>query len=533
MNSVSSSVYFGGRFVRSIRPLIALGLVVSALACKSTERATARADASTSAVAPGPPPPDVAGPPADALTSGTGLASKVLTTGTGTAHPVLNDSVKVTFAGWTPDGAPFLSGDDVTFHLARAIPGWAEAIQQMVVGEKRRLWVPPKLAYQGRRDAPLGRVVFDLQLLEIIPGPQAPPDLRAPPADAMRLQDGLATRVVAAGRGKVHPAINDIVTLSFASWTTDGAPFLRAEQVPVTVGRSIPGWREALPLMVAGEKRRLWLPPALAYDGQKNAPTGLVVFDLELIDITQGPKAPSYVWNAPEDARTSKDGLASKVVVPGQGRVHPRLNDGVRVHFTAWDRDGRLKDASGATPDVRPVSKEFRGWAEGLQQMVVGETRILWIPASLEPELGPGAPPPSDMTLLVELVEILAPPKTPPDVRGPPRKAIIERDGLASKVLAKGTGTSHPDRSTSVTLHYAGWTTDGKLFSTSYTSGKPVTVSVGDSIPGWTEALELMVEGEKRRVWIPKQLANKGRDGPKGMLVFDIELLKIVRDDPL
>jgi peptidylprolyl isomerase len=46
-------------------------------------------------------------------------------------------------------------------------------------------------------------------------------------------------------------------------------------------------------------------------------------------------------------------------------------------------------------------------------------------------------------------------------------------------------------------------------------------------IPGWTEGVQLMVEGEKRRFWIPEELAYKGKEGPQGMLVFDIDLIEI------
>jgi len=104
----------------------------------------------------------------------------------------------------------------------------------------------------------------------------------------------------------------------------------------------------------------------------------------------------------------------------------------------------------------------------------------------------------------------------------------VEKDGLATKVLTKGTGTIHPTPTNSVTVNYAGWTTDGKMFDSSYTRGEPATFSVNGVIPGWTEALQLMVEGEKRRIWIPEQLAYKGKPGaPAGMLVFEVELLKI------
>ena len=59
--------------------------------------------------------------------------------------------------------------------------------------------------------------------------------------------------------------------------------------------------------------------------------------------------------------------------------------------------------------------------------------------------------------------------------------------------------------------------------------GEPSSFPLGGVIKGWTEGLQLMVEGEKRRFWIPEKLAYKGRKGsPAGMLVFDVELLEIL-----
>jgi peptidylprolyl isomerase len=77
-------------------------------------------------------------------------------------------------------------------------------------------------------------------------------------------------------------------------------------------------------------------------------------------------------------------------------------------------------------------------------------------------------------------------------------------------------------------VHYSGWTTDGKLFDSSVIRGMPITFPLDGVIPGWTEGVQLMDEGEKSRFWIPEELAYKGqRDKPQGMLVFDIELVKI------
>ena len=115
----------------------------------------------------------------------------------------------------------------------------------------------------------------------------------------------------------------------------------------------------------------------------------------------------------------------------------------------------------------------------------------------------------------------------PSDVAAPPSDAEKSSSGLASKVLTAGTGTTHPRASNSVTVHYTGWTTDGNMFDSSVSRGAPSTFRVNGVIRGWIEGLQLMVVGEKRRFWIPQDLAYGGRRAPFGMLVFDVELLAI------
>jgi len=118
----------------------------------------------------------------------------------------------------------------------------------------------------------------------------------------------------------------------------------------------------------------------------------------------------------------------------------------------------------------------------------------------------------------------------PPDVKAPPADAQKTASGLASKILKPGTGKAHPTATDKVTVHYTGWTTDGKMFDSSITRGTPATFPLNRVIPGWTEGVQLMVEGETRRFWIPVELAYNNRPGaPAGMLVFDVELLKIFR----
>lgn len=109
----------------------------------------------------------------------------------------------------------------------------------------------------------------------------------------------------------------------------------------------------------------------------------------------------------------------------------------------------------------------------------------------------------------------------PPDAQKTP-------SGISSKVLSPGTGTAHPTSGSQVLVHYTGWTMDGKEFDSSVKRGQPIDFFLNEVIPGWTEGVGLMVKGEKRRLWIPGTLAydNSPRpDAPRGMLVFDIELL--------
>ena len=116
----------------------------------------------------------------------------------------------------------------------------------------------------------------------------------------------------------------------------------------------------------------------------------------------------------------------------------------------------------------------------------------------------------------------------PSDAAAPPADAAVTATGLASRTLQAGTGTKHPSPRSKVRVHYSGWTTDGRMFDSSVSRGEPISFGLNQVIPGWTEGVQLMVEGEKRRLWIPEALAYGGRPGaPAGMLVFDVELIRI------
>lgn len=121
-----------------------------------------------------------------------------------------------------------------------------------------------------------------------------------------------------------------------------------------------------------------------------------------------------------------------------------------------------------------------------------------------------------------------AAPPAPPDVDTIPADGVTSESGVVSKVLKAGTGTKKPGPTSVVTVHYTGWTTDGKAFDSSIARGQPAQFPLNRVIAGWTEGLQQMVVGEERRLWIPENLAYKGAPGkPAGTLVFDVELIAI------
>lgn len=236
---------------------------------------------------------------------------------------------------------------------------------------------------------------------------------------------------------------------------------------------------------------------------------------------------PSDVAAPPANADKSKNGVASEILKPGTGEARPTKDDVAIIQYSAWTTDGKMFDSSvvRGRPSEMALKNMLPGLAEGIEQMQVGETRRLWIPEKLGFK-GKEGKPKGTLVFDVTLVDI--PTHAPADVKAPPADATKTASGLAYQVLRPGTGTRHPTSADMVAVHYTGWTTDGKMFDSSLTRGAPSTLPLDKVIPGWTEGIKLMVEGEKTRFWIPERLAYKGApDKPYGMLVFDVELIKI------
>ena len=281
------------RRLGAIAPAVAVAIALSPSACRPRQPKPAPA-------APTKPAAEIAVVPADAIRSPSGLASKVLQPGEGDAHPTLRDSVTVFYTGWTAEGRMFNSSGDqpVTFPMTQLIPGWIEGMAGMVRREKRRFWIPSRLAYgdsSTNPTAPAGDLVFDIQLLAIQQGsgpPAVPPDLTPVPRDVKRTRSGLAYRILSHGTGTRHPSAASTVQVHYTGWQTNGRMYntstTRNEPTSLALATTQPGWRESVLLMVVGDKGRFWIPNRLLSPGPANSAgpvPGMLVFDIELLGI--------------------------------------------------------------------------------------------------------------------------------------------------------------------------------------------------------------------------------------------------------
>jgi hypothetical protein len=213
---------FGGQIRRGttwMAGVLGVGLLLAACDSSKIDDKTARPDpARPGAAQPGDPavpatalaaPDDVAAPPAGAEKTASGLVSKVLKLGSGKEHPGMNDLVEVHYTAWTPQGKMFDSsvtrGETTRFPLGRVIKGWTEGLQLMTVGEKRRFWVPGKLAYgdtPARPGALAGDLVFDVELISFRPLPPRPEPRATPIGEEQtpRLKVEKARRGTSAGK---------------------------------------------------------------------------------------------------------------------------------------------------------------------------------------------------------------------------------------------------------------------------------------------------------------------------------------------
>ncbi len=497
-----------------------------------------------------PAPPDVAAPPADAKKTASGLATKVLTEGKGDS-PGPNDTVKVHYTGWKASGEMYHTTTKRKRPMMMPLPqlpaGWTEALMMMKVGEKRRVWMTPQLAFKAHSRMPKENMTYDLELVEVRKAPPVPEDVAAIPKNAKVTKSGLGYRRLKKGDGKIKPKEWDQVKLHYSAWTTDGkmvdSSVMRDRPITMKPSGQSAGWAEAITLMVKGDTFRVWVPGKLGKKRRGQKEPEMNVFDIELLEVVQKPAPPPVpkdVAKVPSGAKKTPGGVAYKRLKKGTGSKKPKAYDKVSVHYTGWTTNGKMFDSSvvRGKPADFPLNRVIKGWTEGVQVMTVGSKYRFWIPAELAYKGNPRGPQ-GVLVFDIELLKIIdqpkpaPPPKTPSDVAKPPKNAKKTEKGVSYRVLKSGKGGAKPAVTDTVKVHYSGWTTDGKMFDSSVKRARPASFPLNRVIAGWTDGLQLMSVGDKYRFWIPVELAYKGAPGkPKGMLVFDVELLEIKKARP-
>ncbi len=108
---------------------------------------------------------------------------------------------------------------------------------------------------------------------------------------------------------------------------------------------------------------------------------------------------------------------------------------------------------------------------------------------------------------------------------------VVTTSGLQYKILKQGSGEK-PAAGSSVTVHYKGTLVDGTVFDSSFDRGQPATLSLGQVIKGWQEAVPMMTTGSTWQIYVPSELAYGDRAaseviGPASTLIFDIELISV------
>lgn len=253
-------------------------------------------------------------------------------------------------------------------------------------------------------------------------------------------------------------------------------------------------------------------------------------------------------------------GLQFEVLREGTGeKLLPYHN--IKMHYRGTFQNGNEFDSSYAKggPKTTMFRHEITALQFALSRMRVGDKWMVYAPPTLaykDVGLELTVPPNTLVIFEVDVLEIVgidadlkisydenkargenilgsAQSTTAPQENIEAKDVVQLPSGLQYVMIRKGTGAS-PKLADRVRTHYKGTFTDGREFDSSYSRGEPTVFAVGRVIPAWTEALQLMKEGGKWRLFVPPELAYGAAGAPPKIppntaLIFEIELIEIVR----
>lgn len=475
------------------------------------------------------------------VTTKSGLTYYDLKVGDGPQPASEQTKATVHWSGWLEDGtligSSYTSGNPYTTQIDGVVPGWTEGVLSMKVGGKRRLEVPPELAYgeQGAppRILPNSSLVFEIELLKI-EDPQAQRPLEG--LTPVTTDSGLKYYDFKVGDGE-QPQQGAIVTLNFTGWLTDGKLFdtsaTRQQEVKYKLAHAVPGWQEGIGSMRAGGIRRLEIPAELGF-GERGAPGKIppnadLIYEIELLSVIQPPTQTSVEGIEPV---VLESGLKYWDIKVGEGTA-AELGSTVEQHMSVWYKDGDLFHSSRqlGRPETQRVGLfPVKGWNEGMVGMKPGGKRCLEIPPALAfgEEGRPGQIPPNSTFIIEVDLLTVTPPIRQRSVEG--IEQIVTESGLKYWDLKVGAGDS-PGETSTVVVHYTGWLADGTIFDSSVERGQPAELKVNRVIKGWIEGLQSMKVGGLRRLEISPELGYGSRPmqaiPANSTLIFEVELLEI------
>lgn len=244
-------------------------------------------------------PSDVAAPPAQAAATKNGARYVVVRPGTGTAKVRAFDKVTYNYTAWDASGKMFetteMKNRPTTIAPYQQPAALEDVLTAMTAGQRVRFWTTAeKLAPGGKPTPgmPQGAVCGEIEVISIEKGnepPATPADVAKPPSAAKKSAKGVFYKVLKAGKGGPKPKPTDSVKVNYTGWTTDGRMFdssaLRNQPAEFNLQSVVAGWTEGIPLMAVGDTFRFWIPEELAYKGVAGRPQGMLVFDVELLEI--------------------------------------------------------------------------------------------------------------------------------------------------------------------------------------------------------------------------------------------------------